>query len=124
MEKVFFGRGHQNPTVTSYLQQRIFPTLEPALSEVRFPQLMVFLQETEELEKWRERKEEEYRKQKKEELKKKMEAEGKGEEDGEESWTGSEMQSESEVEEVKKPTFDPIYYLATKLREKNTAAKQ
>lgn len=117
MEKVVFGRGFQSPTVTSYLQQRIFPALEPALADVRCKQLMIYLQETEELEKWRERKEDEYRKMKKEEMRKKMEAEGK-DEDGEESWTGSEMQSEVEEEEVKKPVFDPIHYLALKLKEK------
>jgi hypothetical protein len=61
MEQVF-GRGFKNPTVTQYLVDHIFPDLSTALNE-----LLVHVQTSGELERWRVSKEVEYAKAKREE---------------------------------------------------------
>ena len=50
-----FGKGFKSPTVTSYMTESVYPDLGPALSE-----LLVHIQNSGELERWKVSKEIEY----------------------------------------------------------------
>ena len=104
-----FGKGFKSPTVTSYMTESVYPDLGPALSD-----LLIHIQNSGELERWKVSKEIEYQKQKREERQQKIQA-GEQVSSSEEEYESSEEEDEFEVEQHE--PFNPLKFLAERLRQ-------
>ena len=112
-----FGQGNSSKTVTDYFQSTVFPALDFSLTEVIFIQLLKYLQTSGELVKFKETKEEIFLKERRERRRKERSAMGESITGSEEDWE-EDSENPSEVEEDHKaPEFDPIYFIARKMKE-------
>mmetsp|Transcript_3378 Transcript_3378/g.6948 ORF Transcript_3378/g.6948 Transcript_3378/m.6948 type:complete len:126 (+) Transcript_3378:2774-3151(+) len=117
-----FGLGFDNPTVTSYLEPAVMPAIEQAITE-----LLGYLRDSGELEKWREKKDAAYIEARKEAVRKAREESGMSVEEGEE-WTGSEYEESEPEQKVEETPFDSIGFLIESLKsqlsQKGSASEQ
>lgn len=110
-----FGLGFENPTVTSYLTPVVIPAVEQAITEVRFSQLLGYLRDSGELEKWREKKDTAYITARNEAARKAREDTGMSVEEAEE-WTNSEEEESEPEQKVEETPFDAIGFLIDSLK--------